>query len=65
MRAKGDAVLRDTAEALQAHHLVTAAVGQDGVWPAHELVEPPEPANLFVPGTKIEMVSVGEQDLHT
>ena len=64
VRAKPHSILSYAAQRLQAHHLKTAAVGQDRVRPRHETVQPARLANQFVAGAKIKMIGVAQQDLH-
>ncbi len=51
------------AQGFQAHHLEAAAVGEDGMRPRHKAMQPAGVANQFMPGTKIKMIGVGQQDL--
>ena len=63
VRAKPNAVFRHAAQRFQAHDLEAAAVGQDGPRPRHEAVQAAGIADQLMPGTKIKMVGIGEEDL--
>ena len=54
--------LGDLAQAAQAEHLEAAGIGEDGVGPGHEAVQPAHPADEFVAGPQIEVIGVGQQD---
>ena len=62
MGAEPDSFLRDLHQLLQAHHLVSAAVGEDGAVPGHEPVQPAEIADQPRARTEHQVVRVREQD---
>ena len=64
MRTEPNSIFGNSAQRLQAHHLKTAAVGQDRVRPRHEAMQPARLTNQFVAGTQIEMIGISQQDLH-
>src|SRR5882762_1855087 len=46
----------------KAEDLITAGIREDGVRPGHKSMKPAELAHQFVPGTKIKVIGVGEDD---
>src|SRR5208282_6427349 len=63
VRAEGDSVVPHFAEIAQAEHLKAAGVGKDRVRPRHELMKAAHAADEFVARAKIQMVSIGEENL--
>ena len=61
---KDHALLVDLAQTAQAEDLKSARIGEDRVGPGHELVQSAHLADEFVPGPQVEMIGVGQQDLH-
>jgi len=57
------ALLGDLAEGGQGEYLESAAVGEDGLGPVHELVEAAHVVDELVAGADVEVVGVGELDL--
>ena len=57
------ALLGDLAEGGQGEDLESAAVGEDGLGPIHELVEAAHVVDELVAGADVEVVGVGELDL--
>ena len=57
------ALLGDLAEGGQGEDLKSAAVGEDGFGPIHELVEAAHVVDELVAGADVEVVGVGELDL--
>jgi len=47
------------------YHLKSTRVGQDRSIPLHELVEATEALHTLMPGTQVEVIGVGEDDLGT
>ena len=47
----------------QAHHLITAAVGQDRAVPAHEIVQAAEPRHALGARAQHQMIGVAENDV--
>ena len=62
MGLEGDAILGNARQIAQAEDLETAAVGEDGQAPAHELVQPAEAADELVAGPQVEVIGVAEDD---
>ena len=60
---KSHAFFGDLAERCQREYLETAAVGEDGTGPIHELVESAHIMDQLVAGTIVEVVGVGQLDL--
>ncbi len=60
---KFHALLGDLAERCQGEDLESAAVGEDGTRPIHELVESAHVVNELIAGTNVEVVGVGQLDL--
>ena len=63
MGGKGDSLLLNLPQPGQGEHLESPAVGEHGAVPVHEFVEPAHLADHFVPGTKMQMVGVGQLHL--
>ena len=63
MRSKRHTFLVHLPPRGQAEHLIAAAVGQDRLLPADELMEAAETADALGAGPQIEMIGVGENDL--
>jgi len=59
---KGHAVVVDVAQALEAEDLEAATIGEDGVRPAHEAVQPPELGDDFRAGAEVQMVGIGQDE---
>ncbi|SPF44226.1 conserved hypothetical protein [Candidatus Sulfopaludibacter sp. SbA4] len=64
VRLEDDAVLGDLAKAAEAEDLKAPRIGEDGVGPGHEAVQPSHLADELVAGAQVEMVGVGQQDFH-
>ena len=63
MGAKRDAVFGQPAQFAEAENLEAAGVGENRPVPRHKVVQAAQPANGLDPGTKVEMVSVAEENL--
>src|ERR1700722_4384046 len=63
VRAEVRALLVDRAPVGQAEHLVTAAVGEDGLAPADEAMQAAATRDQIVAGAEVEVIGVAEQDL--
>ena len=61
--AEAHAVVGEPAELLVAEHLEAAGVGEDGVVPAHKVVQAPHLGHEVGAGAHGEVVGVGEHDL--
>jgi len=64
MRPEYHAVIGDFPHPAQAEDLEAARIREDGVGPRHEAVQPTQPADGLMPRAQIQMVGVGQQDLH-
>ena len=62
MGAKAHALIGYFSQFGKAEDLVAAGIREDGARPGHESMEPAKPAHQFVPGTKIEMISICKND---
>ena len=63
VRTEFETVFPHPSQALEAHHLIAAAIGKDRTRPAHELVQAAQVADQFVPRTQVEVIGVGENNL--
>jgi hypothetical protein len=63
VRAEHHAALGELAALGQRHDLEPAAVGQDRPLPAHEAVQPAQPADALGPGAQHQVVGVAQDDL--
>jgi hypothetical protein len=63
MSAPSHALLADTAELRQRHHLIAAGIGQDRLLPMHEAVEPAELGDALRSGAEHQVVGIGEQNV--
>ena len=63
MRTEFHAVRFDFADFGEAENLEAAAVGENGLVPVHEFVQPAGGADDVEAGAQIEMIGVAENDL--
>src|SRR3546814_4381021 len=65
MAAELHPLLGQLAQLRKAHHLVSAAVGQDRARPVHELVQPAKPRDPLRTRAKHQMVGITQDDVRT
>ena len=63
VRAKLDAIFGHLAQMIQAEDLKAAGIRQDGVRPAHKLMQPAQAANALMPRAQIQMIGIAQQNL--
>ena len=63
MRFKRHPFFRHFCKPVQAEHLKSAAVGEDGLVPVHETVQAAQIFNDLMAGTKVQVIGVSEDDL--
>ena len=64
MRAERHTFVRHLAQFAQAENLIAARIGENRSRPGHELVQPAHRANQFMPGAKIQVISIRKENLH-
>ena len=62
MRTKRNALFCHFSKLVQAEHLESAGVGQDGTRPRHEAVQPAHAADGFDSGAQVEMVGIAKNN---
>ena len=62
MAAEGRALFGNLAQVRQGKHLEAAAVGQDGMGPIHEGMQPARFLHNVLAGAEMEMIGVGQND---
>ena len=62
MRAEAHARVRHLAQLAQAEDLEAAAIGQDGMWPAHEAVQPAEARHQLRARPQQQVIGIREDD---
>src|SRR5579863_2390717 len=65
MGAKGDALLGDFAQGVQAENLEAARIGQDGPRPCHEAMQTGEMADSFDSWPQVKVISISQKNLHS
>src|ERR1051326_2978685 len=65
VRLKHHSMVCDLAQSAQTEYLVTARIRENGVRPGHESVQSAQLADELVARAKVEVIGVGQEDLHT
>jgi hypothetical protein len=52
-------------QGVKAENLESSTVGEQGMVPVHEFVQPSEPTDPLLPGPQVEMVGVGKDDFRS
>src|SRR5271155_2062719 len=63
VRTKRHAFFGDLAQLVQAENLESAGIGQDGLRPRHEAMQPAQPSNGFDSRTQVEVIGIAEKNL--
>src|SRR5882762_354160 len=62
MRTEAHTLIGHFSQIGKAEDLIAAGIREDDVRPGHKSMKPAKLVHQFVPGTKIEMISIGEDD---
>ena len=52
-------------QGVEAENLEASTVGEKGIIPVHEFVQPSEPADPLLPGPQVEVVRVGKNNFRS
>ncbi|MNV85483.1 hypothetical protein D3C71_1794470 [compost metagenome] len=63
MALEGHALLVQLAQAGKRHDLKTAAVGEDRMWPADQLMQAAKPCHAFRAGPQHQVIGIAENDI--